>query len=53
MKPSEIIYEKYKRICKEHKCSPDSEMSMDYGYLQYAIMEYLDELVELNNLINK
>ena len=43
MKPSERIYEIYEKICKEHKCQPESEMANDYGYRELAIIQYLDE----------
>lgn len=46
MKPSEKIYKIYERICKEHNCSPGSEMASDYEYHNAAIVEYLDEQAE-------
>ncbi len=45
-KPSNKIFEIYTRICKEHMCAVNSEMSVDYQCLPMAILEYLDEVHE-------
>jgi len=43
-KPSDLIWNIYERICKEHRTIAGSEMSVDYQYLPHAIITYLDSL---------